>query len=140
MQVDAAAHAQQLVDLHEETATYRYIFSGPFPRAEALQRWSAHTGPVVLALRDHDPVGFAAAAGDTLQALYVLPAEAGAGVGTALLREICLVTRLWVLEQNTRGRGFYERRGWHWSGVARAATDAGDVTELLYARQLTAGA
>jgi GNAT superfamily N-acetyltransferase len=72
-----------------------------------------------------------------LEALYVLPPDAGAGLGTALLDAIGPVARLWVLAENQAGRAFYERRGWRWSGVAQGAHDAGGVTELLYVRPPT---
>jgi hypothetical protein len=78
---------------------------------------------VVLAVRRGDVIGFAAAKGDLLEALYVLPSDVGAGLGTALLDAIGPVARLWVLSENQSGRAFYERRGWRWGGVAQGAAD-----------------
>ena len=92
---------------------------------------------MVLALRDEEVVGFAAASSDgTLEGLYVLPDAAGRGVGAALLDAVAPVSRLWVLEANASGRSFYERRGLRWSGVRQAAPDAGGVPELLYVRKV----
>lgn len=70
---------------------------------------------VWVAELDGVPVGYARVAESWLDDLYVLPAAAGAGVGSALLdlvkglrpRGFCL----WVFETNTPARRFYERRG-----------------------------
>ena len=133
---NGGAHAEQMLAVHEKTATHAYahIFSEPFPSTDVLARWAKHEGPVVLAVRRGDVIGFAAANGDLLEALYVLPSDVGAGLGTALLDAIGQVARLWVLFENQSGRAFYERRGWRWGGVAQGAADAGGVTELLYVR------
>jgi GNAT superfamily N-acetyltransferase len=133
--VGAQAHARTMAEIHQEAATaaYAHIFDSPFPFQEVRARWSAHTGRVYLALRAGAAIGFAAAAEDgTLEALYVLPEEGGAGVGTALLQAIAPVSRLWVLEANVAGRAFYERRGWRWSGIRQQAANAEGVPELMY--------
>jgi GNAT superfamily N-acetyltransferase len=137
--VNGSTHAEQMLAVHEAAATraYAHIFSEPFSSTEVHARWANHAGAVVIAIRQDEVVGFAAAAGDTLEALYVLPSDAGAGLGTALLEAIGPVARLWVLAENHTGRAFYERRGWLWSMVAQAALDAGGVTELLYVRPPT---
>jgi GNAT superfamily N-acetyltransferase len=134
--VKGSTHCEQMLEVHEATASHAYahIFSGPFPSARELAKWAVHDGPVVAALRDDELIGFAAAAGDTLEGLFVLPSEAGAGVGTALLDAIGPVTRLWVLAENKTARVFYERRGWQWSGTVEATSFVGDVTKLLYVR------
>jgi GNAT superfamily N-acetyltransferase len=135
--VTGRTHAEQILAVHEAAARHAYghIFSGPFPSACELVKWAAHDGPVVAALRQDEVIGFAAATGETLEGLFVLPFEAGAGIGTALLDAIGPVTRLWVLAENTTARAFYERRRWHWSGAAEACAFADDVTKLLYVRQ-----
>jgi len=132
--VHAPSVAGDLVDVHERTAStaYVHIFEDAFPRADALARWSRHLGPAVLAAVGGEPVGFAAADGRMLEALYVLPAHHGRGIGSALLQAVGPVDRLWVLEANTVGRAFYERRRWRWSGQRRAGLEAGGVPEMLY--------
>ena len=134
--VNGGAHAEQMLAVHEKTATHAYahIFSEPFPSTDVLARWTKHEGPVILAVRRGDAIGFAAANGDLLEALYVLPSDVGAGLGTALLGAIGPVARLWVLSENQFGRAFNERRGWRWIGVAQGAADHGGVTELLCVR------
>ena len=104
----------------------------PVPGAEELARWTAHDGPVVAALRQGEVIGFAAARGDTLVGPIGLPSDSGEGIGTALLDAIGPVKSLWVLAENVDARGFYEQRGWHWSGVVESCTFAGGVTKLLY--------
>ena len=123
--------------MHEAAASvaYAHIFSEAFPRDEVLARWTAHAGPVILAVDGADVLGFAASTPDgTLEGLYVLPTSAGRGIGTALLEAAGPVDRLWVLEQNFSGRAFYERRRWRWSGTQRDAEDAGGQPEMLYVR------
>jgi hypothetical protein len=67
-----------------------------------------------------------------LQALYVTPERwqllAGWGHATA---------RLWVLEENTRGRRFYEARGWSANGHQQVISAGGQpVTEVRYRKIL----
>lgn len=131
--VDAVTEAAFLLDVHERTASvaYAHIFSGPFPRAEAEGRWREYEGRVVAARRDARIIGFGAWAGDVLDALYVLPEEAGRGTGAHLLASLPEAQQLWVLVDNMRGR-FYEREGWLDSRVLRPAYPP--VMEVLYRR------
>jgi GNAT superfamily N-acetyltransferase len=103
----------------------------PFPNEAVLDRWlKAVNDPaevVVLAKLDDAAVGFAAMRSEWLDALYVIPSCWGKGVGPRLhdhaltwIRELgCKRCHLWVLEQNTRARHFYENRGWRLNGDAR---------------------
>jgi len=62
-----------------------------------------------------------------IYAIYVQPELWGRGIGRALidaaeqeLRELGFAEAgLWVLEDNTRARRFYERRGWRENGESR---------------------
>jgi ribosomal protein S18 acetylase RimI-like enzyme len=70
--------------------------------------------------RDEDEIG-------ELYAIYVDPAAWSAGAGRALLAEAEQqlaadydAALLWVLEDNPRARGFYERAGWAPDGVRKA--------------------
>jgi GNAT superfamily N-acetyltransferase len=99
----------------------------PYPDAEILERWRSFTGRVLLAEEDGAPVGVAAVEPCWLAGLYVVPERWGTGVADVLhddalaaLRELgCVEARLWVLEENRRARGFYERHGWHEDGSTR---------------------
>lgn len=70
--------------------------------------------------RDEDEIG-------ELYAIYVDPGAWSAGAGRALLAEAEQqlaadydAALLWVLEDNPRARGFYERAGWAPDGVRKA--------------------
>ena len=119
--------------VHEASATaaYAHIFDSPFPFEDSRRRWATHRGRVWLARRDDEVVGFAAATGDEVDGLYVLPQECGAGVGSALLEALAPVHQLWVLEDNDHARRWYERRGWRSSGDRQPAYG---VHELRYVR------
>ena len=96
----------------------------PFPRAAVLERWRTATDTIFA---DSDGLGFVAVAPPWLDALYVRPAAWGTGVADRLhelavdaLRAAGVETaRLWVLEENWRARGFYERHGWYADGSTR---------------------
>lgn len=79
-------------------------------------------------------------------AIYVIDAHWGDGTGTALLAagiEGLLAdgfteATLWVLADNPRARGFYERKGWVLDGEERREVYADHrVTEVRYWRALT---
>jgi GNAT superfamily N-acetyltransferase len=100
----------------------------PFPRDAVRLRWAATledpAARVVVANVESEPVGFACVRGDWLLALYVVPEQWGTGVADALYGRALEIVRelgfahcnLWVLEENTRARRFYERRGWRENG------------------------
>jgi GNAT superfamily N-acetyltransferase/chorismate mutase len=92
----------------------------PVPRStDHVRRW------VARALQGYDEVwvaevadtvvGFARVGGDWLDDLYVDPAHAGQGVGSALLDLVKSLRpdgfSLWVFEVNDRARRFYGRHG-----------------------------
>jgi GNAT superfamily N-acetyltransferase len=77
-----------------------------------------------------------------LSALYVVPEEWGSGVAGALHDEALAGMRelgateaiLWVVEENTRARRFYEREGWSAGGETKSSTF--DIREVRYRRLL----
>lgn len=108
--------------------------------------WLAREGSGVVGFvtvgqsRDDDGAGVGEVA-----ALYVAPNRWRSGVGSLLLDEGGrLLTEmgfhdasLWVLEANTRGRRFYEARGWHQDGRTSLLTIGGtEVTEVRYRKAL----
>lgn len=79
---------------------------------------------MLLAEEDGAPVGIAATDGCWLHGFYVVPERWGTGVADALhdaaLAQLdCAEVKLWVLEENTRARRFYEKRGWVRNGEER---------------------
>ena len=85
-----------------------------------VRRWFAEVllpdGQTWVALDDDgSPVGVLVLDGDDLDQLYVVPASAGAGIGSMLV-ELAKSLRpdglaLWVFESNVSARAFYRRRG-----------------------------
>jgi GNAT superfamily N-acetyltransferase len=81
---------------------------------------------------------------DFLRQLYVLPAQWGSGIGSALLerglermRERGATrAKLWTLEGNERGRRFYERRGWRLTEVTRVVPYPPQPIDVQYAIDL----
>jgi GNAT superfamily N-acetyltransferase len=120
----------------------------PFPSEAVLDRWQkALNDPaevVVLAEFDGAAMGLAAMRAEWLDALYVIPSCWGMGVAPRLhdhaltwIRDFgCKRCHLWVLEQNTRARRFYEKRRWRLNGDTRIVpfppypTDVGYTIEL----------
>ena len=80
-----------------------------------------------------------------LYAIYVEPHAWSTGAGRALiaraeqaLAESYREATLWVLEENTRARRFYERAGWELDGVRKLETFLGtEVAEVRYRKRLT---
>lgn len=77
--------------------------------------------------------------------LYLLPEYMGRGCGKPLLEAAVAVLAaqgyrnvfLWVLEENWRARGFYERMGFRPGGARRADVIGGKaVREMAYCRQI----
>jgi GNAT superfamily N-acetyltransferase len=130
--------------------------------ADFEARWAERLGDAAarhttwVVERDGEVVGFAACgpyrdeplpAPETLElyAIYILPDAWGAGRGAALVSAVREAARaegarrllLWVLENNHRGRAFYERHGFAPDGTARVRPRGeAQLRELRYARAL----
>jgi ribosomal protein S18 acetylase RimI-like enzyme len=80
-----------------------------------------------------------------LYALYVAPAWWSAGIGRALMERVLSEVRgegypritLWVLEENTRARRFYERSGFRVTAEKHIMHGLGGVIEVRYDRDLS---
>jgi ribosomal protein S18 acetylase RimI-like enzyme len=87
--------------------------------------------------------GLAGLAGE-LYALYVTPFWWSTGTGRALMDHALTALKaegytrvvLWVLDDNTRARRFYERAGFTADGGANVITGLGGVLEVRYTRDL----
>lgn len=112
----------------------------------------ALSSPVSLvAERDGEVLGFAFAgpSRDTddfaeLYSIYVEPGAWGTGLGRALILEVERQLReqgfedaeLWVLEDNPRGRHFYEAAGWTSADVQPITIFGSEVPEIRYRKRL----
>lgn len=125
-------------------------------RREALCSFLAANDRILLvAVDQNDIIGFAVVGPardddvvvDTaeLYSLYVAPEHWGGGVGKRLQETACrqLVVAgygtaiLWVLQNNTRARHFYEQSGWVFDGrVSRSSRGDTTLSEMRYQRQL----
>jgi ribosomal protein S18 acetylase RimI-like enzyme len=90
----------------------------PLNVPEATAYFRDHVAPedeTWVALEEHVLVGFATLASAELDHLYVAPGAQRHGVGTALLDHAKALRpdgfELWVFQQNTGARRFYERHG-----------------------------
>ena len=103
----------------------------PYPREAVHARWRAAVAEprtrTLIAVSEEEPVGAACVTDGWLEGLYVVPKRWGTGLADALhdraldvVRELGSSScRLWVLEDNTHARRFYERRGWRENGETR---------------------
>lgn len=140
------ADLETLFAIQKESAVagYAHVFPPgvyPFPEdevRESLRRQLEE--PDAVALLDEDGRGFALVARGCLHRLYVRPSAWGDGVGAALHDDALAVLRaagaeaasLWVLADNSRARGFYERRGWRLNGAERPVPSPPNPLEVGY--------
>ena len=118
----------------------------PNDTAEGRKRWFVTEGERVI--------GYALAGrprGSTegmLYLLYTAPSAWGSGAGSALLESCAEFMRslglpravLWVVEENSHARRFYEREGWRPTGSRRTDDYGGlPVAALEYARDVLGG-
>jgi GNAT superfamily N-acetyltransferase len=97
----------------------------PFPDEQVLAHYRDFDGSILVAEDAGRVVGLAAFGECRLSNLYVLPESWGSGVARELhdaaLAELagCREIKLWTLEENHRGRRFYEKNGWRLNGETR---------------------
>ncbi|MGQ0431609.1 MAG: GNAT family N-acetyltransferase [Microthrixaceae bacterium] len=128
----------------------------PDDRVSGLRAWLNSPGWYVLE-DGGGPIGFANAGRSRdedaspevaeVTTIYLDPTRWRRGGGRVLLESVLadlrgdgfLTATLWVLEDNERGRGFYEALGWRTDG-GRKTVDLGPQTlfEIRYRRDLTA--
>jgi GNAT superfamily N-acetyltransferase len=120
----------------------------PFPDEAVRERWretlSDPAARVVVAAKAGAIVGVASVRDGWLDALYVVPEDWGNGLAARLHDEAMRLladdgassARLWVLEDNTRARRFYERRGWRPNGAERVVPFPPHPLDIGYTRQL----
>jgi tRNA dimethylallyltransferase len=148
-----AADAEALFRVQREAslAALAHIFPPerhPFPEEEIRQRWRQAVSDgrtnVLVAERDGRILGVAACRDGWLEGLYVRPESWGTGVADRLhdaalerlAAEGVESVRLWVLEDNTRARRFYEKRGWRVDGGERVVPFPPHPLDVSYTREL----
>ncbi|GAA2654839.1 GNAT family N-acetyltransferase [Paractinoplanes durhamensis] len=113
--------------------------------------WESDTHRLTVAEQDGRLAGFSyvgpseVEGAAELYAIHVDPELVGSGIGKLLmvdaldrLAEIGDRAVLWVLEENTVARRFYDRGGWRPDGVTRVEPISGvPVPQLRYGRELT---
>lgn len=101
-----------------------------YPSDDVRARWELvldgpraagqHPVTTLVALDGDEPVGFAAFDAVELGHFGVVPDRFGTGLADRMHAEVLSRCsddlRLWVLEDNTRARRFYERHGWRPDG------------------------
>ena len=119
-----------------------------FPEEDVLANWRAALAgdatEVHVAEVEGDVVGCVSLGAGFLSTLYVVPAQQGTGVGTALhdlaLERLRLqgndVARLWTLEENWNGRRYYEQRGWSLTEETRVVPFPPRPIDVQYAKTL----
>jgi GNAT superfamily N-acetyltransferase len=145
--------AETLLEIQRDAcvAAFAHIFPPkeyPYPSDDVRQIWrealsDPHVEVYVAELHDR-AVGAVAVKGDFLRNLYVLGAEHGSGVGSALhdfaLERLRAAghrrARLWTLEENWPARRFYERRGWTLTDETRVVPFPPNPIDVQYALEL----
>jgi GNAT superfamily N-acetyltransferase len=120
----------------------------PFPDADVLANWRdalVDDGTeVYVAEVDGGVVGCVSLGAGFLSTLYVVPAQQGTGVGTAL-HDVALerlrehgnsLARLWTLEENWDGRRYYEKRGWTLTEETRVVPFPPNPIDVQYAKTI----
>jgi ribosomal protein S18 acetylase RimI-like enzyme len=159
----SAADAEAITDVHIASMreAYRGLFAAEeLARIDArdrADRWRDHlaggSSTTLLAERDGRPTGFVSfgACRDEdispgpvgeVMAIYVRPDAWGLGIGAALLREALArlggggssEVVLWVIEENRRAVGFYERHGFKPDGSVRLREILGKSTAIVRLR------
>jgi ribosomal protein S18 acetylase RimI-like enzyme len=115
-----------LPQLHTDAETFDFIANKVVGEQEVL-----------VAERHGGIVGFVAMThGNFLEHMYVLPDSQGRGVGSALLtrakQRMPDGFRLWVFQQNTHARRFYERRGLRAIEFTEGAGNEEQMPDALY--------
>ena len=154
------ARAIETIRVYTWRAAYRHVL--PAEELDALPidetRWARRIAEppegwrIFVADDGHNVFGFACTGPSRdergvgeLYAIYVEPSSWSTGAGRALIEraeeELAAVyeqATLWVLEDNPRARGFYERAGWTLDGGRKAEERLGvRAPEVRYRKRLS---
>ena len=143
MRPDQAAQ----LTLAERVAHWEWLLGSPPPHMSSLVAVSS--GVIVGLVAWEIGVDEDSSVGE-VHAIHVAPEERGGGVGWRLLVAALDALRghgvrraiLWVVEDNSTARAFYERQGWQWDGTVLERPLGGfpdfpSVVEVRYALDLS---
>jgi GNAT superfamily N-acetyltransferase len=144
---DALLRVQREASLSAFAHIFPAASAGEFPDEVIRRSWVAAvaspSAQVLVAERHGEVVGVVSLyPGDGLLArLFVVPRHWGEGIGghlhdlavERLRSEANAAPWLWVLEDNHEARGFYERRGWRFTGETRLTSFPPHPGSLKYA-------
>ena len=96
-------------------------------------------GSRIFMLIHQNPAGIVSLKDNLIEDLYVLPDCQNRGYGSALLQyaiRLCSGTpTLWILENNTRAKKLYQRKGFRETGNRNRITDGLDEIELTQSEE-----
>ena len=92
------------------------------------------TAPLLVAVRDGEPVAFMGVTGQHIDSLFVDPAAHGSGVGRLLTETVGTPATVDVNEQNQRAVSFYRYLGFEVTGRSQM-DDQGRPYPLLHMRR-----
>ena len=147
------------VELSSAFAGYAHIFPARMPKptpANREENWRsflsvpgrtallAEAAGASVALAGYGPTADTTIGDCVLWKLYVVPEQAGRGIGSALHDRAVAdlgsagYTRalLWVLERNIVARRMYARRGWKLQARAKSPWPGSGILELCYTLEL----
>jgi GNAT superfamily N-acetyltransferase len=116
-----------------------HVFPGvPYPYDEVRDRWRSLVADPEVSVEVAGPAGcldvYLAWDSARLRHLGVRPEAWGRGLARRAVERAGGVSRLWVLRENDRARGFYEHLGWAPTGREQQAEWPPYPVELEYAR------
>jgi GNAT superfamily N-acetyltransferase len=133
--------ADALTALERDTnlVALAHVFPGvPYPEDDVRARWSSILADPEVQVEVAGPPGcldvYLAWDRTTLRHVGVRPDRWGTGLGRAAVDRAGPVTRLWVLADNHRARGFYEHLGWRPTGREQEAEWPPHPREMEYGR------
>ncbi|MFV2038016.1 MAG: N-acetyltransferase family protein [Paracoccaceae bacterium] len=109
---DGDAMSRILADWNDETRWMARVHT-PCEQAE-FGRWLIRVSDVTVARAQGVAVGFLSRQGEDIQALYLMRAARGLGIGTRLVQQAqaqCARLGLWTFQANRGGLRFYRARG-----------------------------
>lgn len=123
----AKIHSSSWKQSHESICTREFIEVHSVEHQRIYLLEEMKLGKSLYMLVEDKPLAIVSVYNDLIENLYVLPEEQGKGYGTQLLlyaMGCCKgVPTLWILENNERAYGLYQKYGFRKTGKFNALTD-----------------